>query len=278
MSFICLDGKFFPVDQPVLKHDNRGFRYGDGLFETMKMYNGQIALKTFHFERLFSSLDLLKYRLPAFFNQEKLEKEILLLCKKNNCEKLGRVRLTVYRGDGGLYDENKTLNYLIESWPLDKTVNNLNENGLVIDIYPEARKSCDVFSRIKSANFLPYAMAAIYAKERQLNDCLVLNADDNIADSAIANVFIIREKIISTPPLTQGCINGVMRRWLLEKFSQSGYDCREAAISTQDVYDADEIFLTNAINGIRWVGKSRDKMYSNELTRKIYNDLIKTMQ
>ena len=277
MNFICLDGKFYPAGQSSLKHDNRAFRYGDGLFETMKMLDSKIILKHLHFERLFSSLGILKYQLPSFFNEEKLEKEIIQLCRKNECEKLARIRFTVFRGHGGLYDENKALNYLIEGWPLNESVNSLNENGLIIDLYPDARKSCDPFSNIKSANFLPYMMAALHAREYKLNDCLVLNTKGNIADATIANVFMVREKIILTPALTEGCINGVMRRWLLQKFKENGYAFREAIITEEDLLMADEIFLTNAINGIRWVSRFRNSVYTNELTRKIYNDFVKTI-
>ncbi|MCW3116410.1 MAG: hypothetical protein JWM28_492 [Chitinophagaceae bacterium] len=277
MNFICLDGKYYPADQPVLKHDNRGFRYGDGLFETLKMLDGRIILKHLHFERLFFSLGLLKYQGAAFFNQEKLEQEMVQLCRKNECEKGARIRLTIFRGNGGLSDDSKALNYLIESWPLHEAANSLNENGLDIGIYPDARKSCDPFSGIKSANFLPYRMAALYATERQLNDCLLLNTKGNIAEATIANVFIVREKVILTPALSEGCINGVMRRWLLEKFKETGWAFQETVITEQDIFLADEIFLTNALHGIRWVNKLGERRYKNEWTKVIYNNFVKSL-
>ncbi|MEP6701062.1 MAG: aminotransferase class IV [Bacteroidota bacterium] len=277
MNNIFFNGKIIPEDEPVLLASNRGYRYGDGLFETMKMINGIILLADYHFERLFSALSLLKFDSPKLFTKEKLEQQILQLCKKNDCENLARIRLSVFRGNGGLYDENKAMQYVIECWPLNKSVNGLNENGLVIDIYPEAAKNCDKFSNLKSANFLSYSLAALYAKENKLNDCLLLNTSGGIADSTIANVFIIKDAVISTPGPEEGCVNGVMRRYLLEKMQNAGYMTQQRAVSVNDLNNAEEVFLTSAINGIRWVRGFRDKIYTNVTTEEIYNRFVKTI-
>ena len=148
----------------------------------------------------------------------------------------------------------------------------LNENGLVIDIFPDARKSCDKFSNLKSANYLPYAMAARYAKENKLNECLVLNVHERIADATIANIFLIKGDRLITPSLNEGCVNGVMRRYLIANIK-----VEEGEIAETDIQDADEVFLTNAISGIRWVKNFREKSYSNLQSRKIYKDLIQTI-
>ena len=169
-----------------------------------------------------------------------------------------------------MYDCDNSLIYLIESWPLDSQTDKLNENGLVIGIYPDARKSCDVFSNLKSPNYLPYVMAAQFAKENKLNDCLILNVHDRICDATIANVFWIKEKVIYTPPLSEGCVAGVMRRYLLEKFNDSKFTFQGKALDIDILLDADEIFLSNAVNGIRWVGQFRDRSYHCELSKKIF--------
>lgn len=277
MNSICFNGKIIPADEPVLLASNRGYRYGDGLFETMKVAEGKILLSDHHFERLFAGLALLQFEIPRLFLRQKTEDEILSLCKKNNCEGLARVRLSVFRGNGGLYDEDKGLQYLIECWPLTESVSKLNENGLVIDVFPGAEKSCDKFSNLKSANFLPYSMAALYAKEKKLNDCLVLNTTGGIADSTIANLFIIKNAIVITPGLEEGCVNGVMRQYLLQKMQAADCAVQEATLSVNDILVADEVFLTNAIHGIRWVRQFRDMSYSNVKTVEIYNRFIKTI-
>lgn len=275
--FICLNGKILRAEDPVLLASNRGYRYGDALFETMKVASKNILLETYHFERLFAGLRLLQFEVPKLLTREKLCKEVLLLAEKNHCGNLARIRLSVFRGNGGVYDEERTPQYLIECWPLNESLNRLNENGLVIDVFPAARKSCDSFSHLKSANYLPYTMAAIYAKANKLNDCLVLNTDGNIADATIANVFLIKEGVIITPGPDQGCVNGVMRRHLLEKMKDAGYSIQENPVSVSTLEEADEVFLTNAISGIRWVKQFREKVYSNNLTVEIYNRFIKTI-
>ncbi|MBK9381956.1 MAG: aminotransferase class IV [Chitinophagaceae bacterium] len=275
--FICLNGKILRAEDPVLLASNRGYRYGDALFETMKVASKNILLETYHFERLFAGLQLLQFEMPKLLTREKLCKEVLLLAEKNNCGNLARIRLSVFRGNGGVYDEERTPQYLIECWPLNESLNRLNENGLVIDVFPAARKSCDSFSHLKSANYLPYTMAAIYAKANKLNDCLVLNTDGNIADGTIANIFLIKEGVVITPGPDQGCVNGVMRRHLLEKMKDAGYSIQENPVSVSTLEEADEVFLTNAISGIRWVKQFREKVYSNNLTVEIYNRFIKTI-
>lgn len=265
------------ADQPVLMADNRGYRYGDGLFETMKIENGLLRLFSFHTDRLWSGMQLLKLEIPKLFTPEKLLADILQLCKKNQCNDLGRVRLSVFRGNGGLYDSDKTLQYLIEAWPLNESVSRLNENGLVIGIFPDARKSCDLFSQLKSANYLPYTMAAQYAKEQQLNDCLLLNQYGNIADSTIANIFILKGEEWLTTSLSEGCVNGVMRRHLLLQMQEKGYQIKEAIIRTTDLQEAKEIFLSNAIYGLKWVRQFGDKQFGNTETTKIYRDIVQTI-
>lgn len=277
MSNICFNGKIIRADEAVLMASNRGYRYGDGLFETMKLANGRIALADYHFERLFSGLVILKLDVPKLFVQEKLQNEILVLVKKNDCEELARVRLSVFRGNGGLYDNDRVLQYIIECWTLSDSVNKLNENGLVVDIFPDARKSCDQFSNLKSANFLPYSMAALFAKENKLNDCFVLNTHERICDATVANIFWIKDGNIFTPPLQEACVNGVMRRYLLKKMQDAGYGILEIPASVSDIESADEVFLSNAVNGIRWVGQFREKVYLNKKTAKIFDGFIKTI-
>ena len=220
----------------------------------------------------FRGFEILGYKVPAFIVPGKLQQEIQLLCKKNKCERLARVRLSVSRGNGGIYDDTDELQYLVECWPLTESSNRLNENGYLIDVFPDARKSCDVFSNLKSANYLPYIMAARYAKENKLNDCLVMNVHERIADASIANIFLIKNGKLITPALKEGCINGVMRRYLLEE-----YKAEETIVTIEDVLAAGEIFLTNAVNGLRWVKECRGRKYDHQMASQIQDRLVKTI-
>lgn len=277
MNYICVNGKFVRADEPVWMADNKSYRYGDGFFETMKMYKGDIFLNEHHFERFFSTAGILHYHIPSLLKREELIKQIKHLCEKNNCSGLARIRLSAFRGNGGIYDGDDTLQYLIECWPLIETANKLNENGLHIGIYTDARKSCDKLSNLKSANYLPYVMAAQYAKEKKWNNCIVLNAADRIADATIANVFIVKDERILTPPLSEGCVGGVMRKWLITSLHHENIRVEENPLTINDLHNADEIFLTNAISGIKWVGQLENKTLTNIKAKEIYSRFIKPM-
>lgn len=277
MNRICLNGKMLKAERPVLMFSNRGFRYGDALFETMKVLNGKIILSHHHFERLFNGLRLLRFKGISLIKGEKLSGSILELCQLNRCIDLGRVRLTVFRGNGSLNDKEENLQYLIEAVALPKSVIGFNEKGFHIGLYTEAQKSCDIFSNLKSANYLPYVMAAHFAKANKQNDCFVCNTNGRIADASIANVFLIKGKMIITPALAEGCVNGVMRRYLLEKLKSSDFDIREGVVTINDMKDFDEIFLTNAIYGLRWVQQFGNKTYRQARTSKIYKEFIEPL-
>ena len=276
-GFINYNGKLLPSDEPIISADNRGFRYGDGIFETMRMVDERIPLWHLHAERLFNGLKQLEFDLTGLFTAEMILEEILKLCKKNSTLKSARIRLSIFRRDGGLYDvADETPNFIIQSWAIGQLAPSINENGLVIDIYPKARKSCDPLANLKSNSFLPYSMAAQFAKQNRFDDCLVLNSNERIADSTIANVFIRKGFVFRTPPLAEGCIAGVMRRWLIEQ-DQSGNQIKEEPLTIDELLEADEIFLTNAVQGIRWVSAFRDRTYKKQLSPLLYTALHKNL-
>jgi branched-chain amino acid aminotransferase len=291
MNYLNLDGEILSADRPALMADNRGYRYGDGLFETIKVIGKRICLEEYHFNRFFAGLRLLRFEVPAELTSDLLTKQVLELCEKNQCTELARIRMSVFRGNGGLYEGDDKLHYIIECKPVPIDLNQWRENGILVGIYTDARKSSDAFSHLKSANYLPYVMAAKYAQSNEWDDCLVLNQHGRIADATIANVFVVKDGTILTPPLSEGCVDGVMRRYLLESLNvdPGNYqgvkpNVKEECLTIEDILNADEIFLTNAISGIRWVRQLQDKTYGHSrtlskglLSEKIYNQFIKTI-
>ena len=228
-----------------------------------------------HFERLFNSLETLLFDKPKFFTATGLEEQIVALAKKNIHSASGRIRLTVFRGDGGLYDApDNHPNYLIQTWEMNTANNLLNENGLVVDVFRDARKACDRFSHIKSNNYLSYVMAALWAKQQKLNDALVLNSHHNIADATIANVFIVKDGIIRTPALTEGCVEGTMRKYLLQCIWKEGLPVEEKPVTVEDITTASEMFLTNAGYGMRWVKICGQTNYSTQTAPLLYKNYI----
>jgi branched-chain amino acid aminotransferase len=268
--FFIYKDKYFLTGQPAISPDNRSFKYGDGLFETMRMAEGRILNLDFHFERFFNGCDVLQFKIPHFFSSFFFTQKINELLAKNNHNKNARIRLMAFRSGGGIFDAaNNYPHYIIETAPLDGKME-LNENGLVIDIFPDARKSCDRFANLKSNNYLPSIMAGLFAQKNQLDDAIVLNTFGRVCETAIANLFIINESSIYTPPLSEGCVAGTMRRWLIESSSLKEYAIVEKNISLEDVLSAEEVFLTNAIQQIRWVRRFRGKYFENKKIRNIY--------
>jgi branched-chain amino acid aminotransferase len=275
MNFVYVNNKILPANIPAITIQNRGYKWGDGVFETMKVRNGTIHLASYHLERLLQGLQTLQFELPNFFTPEYISEAIISLCSQNNTEQNARVRLNVFRGNGSLSAlEEKEPCILIESAPMPEGYDSFNEQGFRIDIYKAARKSCDIFSNLKSNNYLPYLMAANYAKQAGLNDCLLLNSYDRICDASIANIFWVKNKQVFTPPLSEGCVAGVMRRHLMEKMRGAGYALEEMICVKQKLLEADEIFLTNALFGIRWVQQFRDKTYTHKLSAQLYHQFV----
>ena len=249
MVYVNQNGKVIKETTASVSVNNRSFRYGDGCFETMKVVDGKLLFANYHFERLFSSLALLQFELPSYFTTDYLKGQVLALAQKNYHNKLARIRLMIYRGDGGLYDpQNHFPNYVIQTWDLNPANNKLNENGLIIDVFEDAVKHADAYSAIKSNNYLGYAMAALWVKKQHI--------------------------IAKTPLLSEGGINGIMRRNLLEKLPSIGIEAQETTLTIQDLLEADELFLTNSIYGIRWVKKLKEKEYDNNTAALIFKRII----
>ncbi len=272
--FFIYNDACFHRDEPVINADNNALRYGDGLFETMRMHEGRIWNVDFHFERLFSGMKTLQFDIPEYFSKGFILRTVNELKFKNSILGNARIRLMIFRGDGNIFDsKNNSFNYIIETWPLTEAIE-LNEKGLILDIFPDARKSCDSFSNLKSNNYLPSVMAALFATKNKLDDAIIVNAFGRVCESAIANVFILKDYKIFTPPLLEGCVSGVMRRWMLEKFSLKNYKVVEKNLVTDELLNADEFFLTNSIHPVRWVKDFRGKTYGNNKVNEIFKYII----
>jgi len=277
-GFFNYNGKIYSNDVTVISPDNRSFRYGDGFFETMKVMNGQLLLKELHVERITASLQKLSFEESSFFHSDDFIEEILSLTDNDKCNRLARVRVNFFRGNGGLYDaESMKINYIIQAWAANDAVNRFNENGLVMDVYTEARKACDAFSHLKNNNYLSYVMAALWAKENKLNDAVLLNNYNRIADSTIANIFIVKDGTIKTPALTEGCIAGVMRNYLLRCMRKEGLPIEETQIDVDDLTEASELFVTNVMQGIRWIKQMGNTNYNKQLSLYLFQKYVEPL-
>lgn len=270
-----LNGKTYRTDEVSIHPDNRSFRYGEGLFETIRLHKSGMPLWELHWYRLHYSMPQLYFSAPAHFSNEFLKKEVLSLAQKNNCTDTARVRITIFKGEGGLWETPTTaFNYLIQCWPFEKKDFSINENGLDIGLFEDGWKSCDAFSNFKSNNYQLYAMAAQFAKQQKWNEALVLNQHHRICDATIANVFFIKDRVVHTPHLKEGCVDGVMRKYLIQQLKQAGTVVEEGACSVTDILHAEELFLTNAIYGIRWVKLFGNKSYGFNNAAKLFQQYI----
>jgi branched-chain amino acid aminotransferase len=242
-------------------------RYGDGLFETIRVKDDRIVLADLHFQRLLSGARLLQFEPFPLLSPEKLSGEILALCRKNGHAGLARVRLAIYRGEIG--QEDAFPNYIIQSWPLEPAGDELNVPGLALGVFREGCKACDVFANLKSNNYLIYSMAAMHARRHGWDDCLVLNSLGRVADSSIANLFYVKGGVIYTPPLSEGCVAGVMRRWLIGFLPGAGFRVEEKPVAPEDLLLADEVFLSNAIRGVRWVSRFGGMTFGSKVVEAI---------
>ncbi|CAN5213595.1 aminodeoxychorismate lyase [soil metagenome] len=264
--YLIYDSKLYNDDAKFISPFNRSFIYGEGVFETMFVNNGQIALKQFHFERLSRGLQLLQMQpLPGF---DEIEEQIKIVLKKNNHNDTARVRLTAFRKNDETCADNSS--YIIQSFHVPERV--YHATGIRLGLYDQAKKSCDQLSNVKSNNYLLYALAARYAKQNELDDCTIYNSNDNICETSIANIFVIKDQVIYTPALSEGCIAGVMRRKIIEHFTD--ITIIEKGISLEELQNADEIFISNAIKGIQPIGSFQDIKYPNILISQLYKELF----
>lgn len=268
-KYACLNGHYLKVENLPLEQGNRAFLYGDGLFETIHA-NGTIPqFLDLHLQRLFQGMKVLKMEIPDFFNEAYFARHISGVLTRNKCFTGARIRMTVFRNPGGLYTPSvNDVSYLIEGVSLNNDKYVLNQQGLTIDIFPDIKKPVNLLSQIKSTNALIFVLAGLHKKENNLDDSILLNERGNICESVSSNLFLVKDNRIITPATAEGCLPGIMRSVIIKMIESSKLKpVIEKVIIPKDLSTADELFLTNAINGIRWVLAFRQKRYYNRIAK-----------
>lgn len=283
-SYIWFNGEYHRTDSPVLNTGNRAFRFGDALFETIHCYGTEPYYLDLHYKRLTKGLQILEIDKPYSLSQVKLSEVITRLLNKNRYFGSTRVRVSVFRNDGGLYTpESNSSSVIVECHPLDFKFYHYNQQGLMLGIYNDIAKPVNILSSVKSCNALLYVKAGLYRKRNALDECIILNEYGRVAESISSNVFVVKKGEIFTPGISEGCIPGVMRQVVINVARSIGYNVfDDVALNTKIFGTCDELFLTNAISGIRWVlglGGNRyfntiSKQLSAELNRVTFKELI----
>ncbi len=271
---ICLDGKLYPKDELLFGAENRAFRYGDSLFETIHANGTEIQFLPEHLNRLIKGMNCLGMTIPPVF-RERIKTNIIFLINKNKAFAGTRIRLSVFRKDGGLYTPtDNSISYLIETSVLENDHYVLNRKGLKIGIYDDIRKSYNLISRFKTGNSLPFILAANYRKSMNWDDCLLLNERGNIVESISSNLFLVKNGILMTPSIENGGVSGIMREQIIDIATNLNItvfdDCN---LNQENILNADEIFLTNAICGIQWVVAYQERRYFNKTAKLLIDEL-----
>ena len=244
-------------NQADLLTQNRAFLYGDAVFETVKIVNSKILFLEDHYFRLMSSMRVIRMEIPMNFTMEYLEEQILALATAKNLTAAARARITVYRNDGGHYlPKTNTVSFLVNVEALESTQYAVNQGEYVVDLYTDFYVTRHLLSSIKTTNKIINITASIFAEENGLDNCLLLNDTKNVVEALQGNIFIVKGNTLITPPVSEGCLNGVMRKQILALARKmENLEVMEAVISPFDLQKSDELFVTNVIKGIQPMSK-----------------------
>jgi branched-chain amino acid aminotransferase len=275
---VNFNGVIVSEDANVLVQ-NRGFLYGDAVFETVKIVNEKILFLEDHYFRLMSSMRVIRMEIPMNFTLEYMEEQILSLVKNKEIASSARARITVYRNDGGYYlPQNNTVSFLIKVSVLENKEYSLNGQEYEVDLYKDFYVTKQLLSSIKTTNRLVNVMGSIYANENGLDNCILLNDSKNVVEALQGNIYMLTGNKLITPPVSEGCLNGVMRKQILELAKKiEGIKVAEEIISPFDLQKADELFVTNVIKGIQPITKYRKKEFSIEISKTLVAALNKSL-
>ena len=251
--------------------NNRAFKYGDGIFETVKVLNNNLVFWEDHYFRLMSSMRMLRMKIPMSFTLEFLEAEILKTIKSQEASSSFRVRLSVYRQDGGLYTPTtNNIDYLIEVSPLKIQ----EKTSYTVDLFKDFYNYSGLLSTVKTNNRMLNTLASVFASENDLDNAILLNEKKGVVEATNGNIFIVKGNTIKTPALTEGCIKGITRGKIIEIITKNvDFEVEETSISPFEIQKADEVFITNAITGIQIVTNYRKKVFSRVVGDKLSNSL-----
>lgn len=267
-EYLLFNDEYHAVDAPVLTTSNRGFKFGDGLFESMRMINQKLQFADLHADRLAAGMKALKIDGHALMDDYFLRQKTADLAKKNRWNGNVRFRLSVYRQGAGVYTpESNKSGYVLEGIPLKSIAYELNSKGLIIDVFDEMTKSIDKLSNFKTSNALLYVMAGLFKTQNRLDEAIILNQSGFLCESISSNIFVVYDKQIYTPALTEGCVGGVMRSTIMQICKMNDIPLIEAQISPEVLKEAEEVFITNATQGIQWIMGYGRKRYFNEFSK-----------
>ncbi|AEH01993.1 aminotransferase class IV [Lacinutrix sp. 5H-3-7-4] len=260
----------------ILTPENRGYSYGDALFETIKVSHGKILFLEDHYFRLMASMRIMRMEIPMHYTMEFFEEELNKTVSANSLENASaRAKIQVHRNTGGLYlPTNKEVSFIISVKKLEADFYLLDEKHYEVDLFKDFYVAPGLLSTLKSNNKAINVVGNIYAQENDLDNCLLLNTNKSVVEALNGNLFLVKGKTIKTPPLTDGCLKGIMRLQILNILELlPEYTLEETSISPFELQKADELFITNVITGIQPITKYRKKKFDNEVAKLLLQKL-----
>jgi branched-chain amino acid aminotransferase len=263
----------------TLTEKNRGFLFGDAVFETLKVLDNKVLFAEDHYFRLMASMRICRMEIPMNFTLEYFEEQILTLTNSLDYTDSARVRMTIFRDSDGFYlPKTNDVGFVIVANRLNSKKYMLSKDFYEVELYKDFYVSKHLLSTLKTTNKMINITGSIFAKENDYHNCLLLNDDKNVVEALNGNIFMKMGNSIITPPISDGCLNGIMRKQLIELINKmEGFECVEKSISPFDLQKSDELFITNVIVGVQPITKYRKKEFgidfSIQLNGKI-NELI----
>jgi branched-chain amino acid aminotransferase len=250
-------------NQTVLDIKNRGFLFGDAIFETVKVANNSILFAEDHYFRLMASMRICRMEIPMNFTLEFFEEQILAICNVLNISSSCRARITFYRESDGFYlPKSNDVSFIVYAESLHNKEYLIDKDSYEVELYKDFYVTKHLLSTIKTTNKMINVTGSIFANENDYDNCILLNDDKNVVEALNGNIFMKIGNIIFTPPISDGCLNGIMRKQVINLIKKiDGYECVEKSISPFDLQKSDELFLTNVITGIQPITKYRKKEY-----------------
>lgn len=259
------NGEIVDSNSLPLPFENRGFLYADGFFESIRVVDGSIPLFDTHHGRILDSLKTYKMEAPQWMEAENLKSLLTDLHGSHVLSGDSRIRLTVFRSGGGKYTpESNVASAFASVKTLDSKGFTLNDKGLAIGLYQDLAKTPSRFAHFKNLHSQLFIQAGIYAKEQGLDEVIILNDDNHLVETISSNIFLVSNGALYTPRLEFGAVGGVMRMKVINIALEMGIKVFESKLAAHELVKADEVFLTNAVNGIRWVASYRTKRYFNK--------------
>lgn len=269
---VNINGTLYQDFEANIPTNNRGLAYGDSVFETIKFNNNKPVFWEAHYFRLMASMRILRMEIPMHFTPEFLENEIVNLVQSlpNNAISY-RVKITVYRDSEGFYTPtSNNVSYIISAQELSSDLYEINKGHYEIELFKDYLISPNLLSTLKTNNKAVNVVGSIFAKENNYNNCLLINTDKSIIEALNGNIFLIKGNTVKTPPLDDGCLKGIVREKLIEIISKSpDFELSESSISPFELQKADELFITNVIQGIVPITKFRKKEFSADICSKL---------